>query len=336
VVFDARTIYLGSVKPGAGQHELSFVFTNKSDAEVQVSGVETVQGCRVLGTTRGMIKPGARGFISLLYTPPASPGRFMQAIPVYFDGSLKERYELIITGEVLPREQTPADDFPYQVGELRLKTASLDLGRFRNNEKVTREFKVYNAGKAPMKWRVDPVRTHMDAWFAPHTINPGEEAGMTVVYNASRKGGYGPVTDTLRFYSDVEGVEPIEILLRAYLDEDFTRLKADQLDEAPKVSFTNTSHDFGAVRTDSEVSHTFEIRNKGKRQLMVRKVVSSSPYLQYELENYRIRFNQNVKLKVSYSAVDKPGPFMEQITLICNDPDRPEVNVYVQGAVVKQ
>ncbi|MBE0642316.1 MAG: DUF1573 domain-containing protein [Bacteroidales bacterium] len=335
VAFDARTVYLGSVKPGSGPFELSFVFTNKGDAELQVSGVETTQGCRILGTSRGLIKPGARGFISLLYSPPASPGRFMQAIPVYFDGVLKERYELVVTGEVLPREKTPADDFPFLVGDLRLKTGSLDLCRFRNNEKVTREFRVFNAGKSPMKWRIDPARPHMDAWITPQSLDPGMEAVLTVVYNASRKGGFGPLSDTLRLYSEAEGIEPLEIMLKAYLDEDFSRLKPDQLAEAPKVSFTNTSHDFGAVQTDSEVSHTFEIRNKGKRQLLVRKVVSSSPYLSYELENTRIRFHQAVKLKVLYSAVDKPGPFMEQLTLICNDPDRPEVNVYVQGAVVK-
>ncbi len=335
VVFDGRTAYLGSVKPGSGPYELSFMFTNKGNAEVQVSGVESAAGCRVLGTSRGKVKPGSRGFISLQYTPPLEAGRFMQTITAFFDGALREKFDLIITGEVLPREKTPADDFPFMIGELRMKSASLDLGRFRNSEKVTREFKVLNAGRAPMRWRVDPTRGHMDAWISPQQLEPGQEGVLTIVYNALRKPGFGPVPDTLRFYSEIEGVEPLEIKLSLYLEEDFTRLKADQLADAPKVSFTNTSHDFGAVKTATEVSHTFEIRNKGKRQLMVRKVVTSSPYLQYELENTRIRFNQTVSLKVSYSAVDKPGPFMEKLTLICNDPDRPEVNVYVQGAVIK-
>jgi len=260
----------------------------------------------------------------------------MENFTVFFNGRLDRPMELMFNGEVLPTEKTPADDFPFLYGPLRMRFHDLNLGRFRNTEKVIREFPVYNAGEVPLKLRSGADKPYLDAYLQPDDLLPGMEGRLSITYNAAGNPGYGPMPDTLPLYSGRTGELVISIPLTMYQEEDFSKLNEAQVDVAPRVAFTNTSHDFGVVRAGDEATHTFEISNKGKRQLVVRNVVSSSPFLQYHLESNKIRFNQKVSLKVYFSAVDKPGPFLEQLTLICNDPSRPEVNVYVQGAVVRQ
>lgn len=334
VRFDARSNYVGSFKPGAGSIESTFVFTNKESEVIQISGIHNGNAVRVLGSSRGPVRPGGRGFISLRFQLPETSGRFMETITVYFDPKLEHGIDLIINGEMLPPEKTLADDFPFLIGDIRLKSPSLDLGRFLNSEKVNREFVVLNAGNVPLDYRISGSIMHMDAYFTPAIIHPGETARLFISYNAARKTGFGPLHDTLVMFSNMSDETPLRIPLEVYLEEDFSKLKQDQIDVAPKVSFTNTNHEFGAVTAGTQVVHTFYIKNRGKRQLQIRNVVSSSPYLDFELGSTRVRFQQEVELKVSYNAIDKPGPFLEKLTLICNDPSRPEINVYVQGAVI--
>jgi len=334
VVFDATSVYIGSRKANAGAQEVTYVFTNRSDSPIQITGIQAGEGCRSLGNSRGPVAPGKRGFISFLFTPPVKVGRYISTSVVYFNGDLKKGTELFISGEILPPEKTLADDYPYLSGDLRFKTPTLDLGAFLNTAKVERSFPVMNAAAIPVKYYISASQMHTDAYLMPDILHPGETGSLHIVYNADKKTGYGPVTDTLRLLPDKEGMAPVEVVLEMNLQEDFSRLNTAQVNEAPKVYFTLTNHEFGAVKAGSQVSHTFFIKNSGKRQLFIRNVVSSSPQLDYEMETNRVRFRQEVPIKVIYNALDKSGPFMETLTLICNDPKRPEINVYVQGAVI--
>lgn len=332
--FDATTQYAGGRNPGESSIEFTYMFTNIGQVPVQVSGVNPCQRCEVVTMSRGIVRPGGRGFVAIRYKLPPNPGRFMETFQVYMNNEIHKPVKLSFNGELLPAPREKVQVYAYCYGDVCVSDERLDVGRGLNTSLISKEFTFMNGGNSPLELSGPPLHDYLVADVYPSPLMPGEKGTLKVTYRAAQRHAFGPLKDTLTLYSRSDEIPPIEIPLSVYIDEDFSKLKPDQVTVSPQVSFSETRRDIGAIKRGEETQCTFEIRNKGRRQLIIRNIFATSPMIQVEMPNRVLRQGQTGEIKVFITATAPKGQFMETITIICNDPKRPEANLYVQGVIL--
>src|SRR5687767_9530205 len=147
LTFREETHDFGAIDEQKGPVTHEFVFTNNSPRPVKILKVRASCGCTTPGWSKDVVPPGKQGFIQASYDPKGRPGFFSKSLTVTTDLEANPVI-LQIKGQVTNDEKPVASDYPVAKGNLRLKTASFNMGRvFLKDEYVVREFPVFNSGK---------------------------------------------------------------------------------------------------------------------------------------------------------------------------------------------
>lgn len=113
--------------------------------------------------------------------------------------------------------------------------------------------------------------------------------------------------------------------------------------DAPRVEVPETRHEFGTIGTGAEGSHRFAIRNTGGGPLTLSRGHSSctctvSDFAGAEEEAGEatkvVPAGEETLVTVTWKAKPPGGPFRQQVTVLTDDPRRPEIALVVEGTVV--
>ena len=113
--------------------------------------------------------------------------------------------------------------------------------------------------------------------------------------------------------------------------------------DAPKVEVSETTHLFGAIGTGTSGTHRFEIRNTGERPLTLSRGSSSCSCTVSDFDVAEGGAAESTKIvppgertfvTVKWHGKPPGGPFRQQVTIVTDDPRRPEVVFAVEGTVV--
>lgn len=138
------------------------------------------------------------------------------------------------------------------------------------------------------------------------------------------------------------GSATIEAMLRPWTVGDFSPTAARTDAPAPRADVPFTSHAFGTIGTGAEGSHAFVIRNTGAAPLVLSRGSSSCSCTVSDFEpdagvgsgTKTIPPGEETSVKVTWRGKGGGGPFRQQVTILTNDPARPEIALVVEGAVV--
>ena len=114
IKFDTQNWNFGDVEESGGNVTHIFTFTNISQRPVVVLDVSASCGCTSPSFSRKPVMPGARGEISVVFDPINRPGKFSKGVSVRL--SSNERVSLNIEGNVIPRERSVDELYPFEVG----------------------------------------------------------------------------------------------------------------------------------------------------------------------------------------------------------------------------
>jgi hypothetical protein len=105
----------------------------------------------------------------------------------------------------------------------------------------------------------------------------------------------------------------------------------------------DTTHRFGTIGTGTSGSHRFEIRNVGKRTLSLSRGSSSCSCTVSDFDvsdgaaadsTKVVPPGESTFVTVKWQGKPPGGPFRQQVTIVTDDPHRPEVVFVVEGTVV--
>ena len=94
----------------------------------------------------------------------------------------------------------------------------------------------------------------------------------------------------------------------------------------------NTNYNFQYVKVGAVVKQSFNISNRGKTELVIRKVESSCDCLDITYPQ-KVRFSKEGVFTVVMNTSKKKGSVSETITIITNDPDNPKIVMHITGLV---
>ena len=97
------------------------------------------------------------------------------------------------------------------------------------------------------------------------------------------------------------------------------------------ASVNEDEFDFGKRDTSENGEHEFTVTNRGDRTLTLNHGHSSCSCTVSEIKEGRLAPGQSTKVAVSWRSKGHVGPFQQSVTIVTNDPLRPEITLSIKG-----
>ncbi len=334
MAFESVDHDFGKIKEDAGPADFNFNFKNTGKIPLVISAVNASCGCTTPEWSKEPVLPGKSGFIKVSYNPLNRPGSFNKTVTVVANipnGSVV----LKISGEVLPKTLSLMEQYPIDLGKIRMLNNNLSFVRIKNNETKTDSLKFINLSGAAVKIGLKGVLPYLAVKVVPENVAPNATGFIVVSFNGAQVPELG--FQMCRVYLTYNGEENYNfgVNVTATVEEDFSKLSAKELQNAPAIDFNERVYDFGEITEGKKVEYNFKILNKGKSDLQIRSVKASCGCTAANPTSNVIKPGTNTDLKVVFDSNGKLGLQNKTITIISNDPNSSTSILRISGNVNK-
>ncbi len=322
----------GKFKEADGKVTHKFEFINTGGENLIIQKVTASCGCTAPQWTREPVPPGGKGFVAATYNPAGRPGSFRKYVTVISNtnpGSVR----LTITGEVEPKPRTIEDDYHYVMGPMRLRSNHLAFGSLKFTETAEKKLEIINTSDGKVDIAFEKVPGHITIKAEPASLKPGEKGYLVATYNAPKRNDWGFVIDRMNLRINGVSERNYGLVVSANIEEDFSGMTAEQLDNAPVLKVDNPEFKFGTIKQGAKVEHSYVISNSGKSDLIIRKVKASCGCTAVQPEKKVIAPGESVKIKTTFNSAGKMGNQNKTVTIISNDPRKSKMILWVKGEV---
>lgn len=319
IVFEKTQHNYGSFKESDGVQTATFEFTNEGTVPLILNDVNASCGCTAPDWTRQPVPPGGKGIIKLAYDPANRPGAFSKTATVRSNAETP-MVVLTISGRVEERQRTIAEQYPREIGELRAERNHISFPTIKQSEVRTETLELVNDTDKPVTVGFRQLPPHIKASVQPQSIPAKGKGILTVTYDGKGANTYGFASH--RIYLSLNGSNDYKssIGVSATIEEDFSALSADEMANAPVATFNTTSFDLGDMKSGDKKDYTFELVNKGKRDLHIRNIRASCGCTAVSPSKNVIAPGETVPIKVVFDSTGKKGRQSKTVTVITNDP----------------
>lgn len=322
----------GTIKEDGGKVTYVFGLFNRGDEPLTIEKVKTPCGCTTPYWTKDVIPPGEGGYVEAEFDPLHRPGVFNKVLTVHTNAETKLHY-LTIIGEVLPRKRTVADNFPAKRGNLRFKLPQLYLGKVNTKAVDTTHFTIYNEGANTVNILGAEAPSHIKVDVVEGTIKPGGFGKIVLSYDAMKRADLGFLTDEIVLKTTDE-VEPNkDMMVMAEVEIYFGPLTPKQLAQAPKLVIEPMELDLGVMKVGEIATGKFLIRNDGKTQMKIIKIMPECGCTSTKAPAERINPGESTVLEVEFDSKDQDGHVVKVIDFYCNDPINSHVELKIKSVV---
>ena len=334
ISFQEDTHNFGKFQESAGKVTHQFEFVNTGGSDLIVQRVTASCGCIAPSWTREPIPPGGKGFVAATYNPAGRPGSFRKYITV-ISNSNPGSIRLTITGEVIPKPKSIEDDYRYAMGPMRLKSNHLAFGNIKNTQKNEKRLEVINNSDESVQIAFERIPGHIAIAAEPETLKPKQKGYLVAHYNAPQRNDWGFVIDRMGLKINGVSERNYSLVISANIEEDFAAMTAGQLANAPVLEVDDSEFKFGKLNQGEKVEHAFALSNKGKSDLIIRKVKASCGCTAVQPEKKVIQPGETIQIKTVFNSAGKVGNQNKTITIITNDPKNSKTILWVKGEVIK-
>jgi len=332
VEFPQTTVNFGNINIEGGRVSYDFVFKNVGTAAVQLTSVIAGCGCTTTSWTKEEVKPGEQGYVRAVFDPKGRQGPIDKIVTVQTNGE-PAILNLRLEGNVVPTRSYFDDIYKYRYGNLAVSTNSLDLKKIYNTGSDSARIYIYNLANKNIKiTKIEAPRTLYITKYYDEMV-PNGEMVLNIKYKAVEPIEFGPSKHEIKLYTTDDSLPVKSIFVYVDVVEDFSYLKGKAAKKAPKAEFDKTEHDFGNIRLVDEASTIFTLTNKGKNDLIIRKIIRSCNCISIEPSVTVIKKGKSAAIKVSYKSVNTAGQDQRTVKLILNDPQKTEVTLTINAYI---
>ncbi len=323
----------GEIKETDGPVSHTFKFMNVGSGALAIMDVKATCGCTLPDWSKKVILPGDTGFVTVQYNPYNRPGIFRKSLTINTN-AVEPTSFVYIKGAVKPRPETIIDNLPTEMGALRIRYKSFNLGRMTNEKVFSKAFDVYNQGEEPLTFLSEyEAPDNLKVAFEPMTLEPGELGALTLSYDPTNPELLGFNSHKLIINTDEqEGAEKSFNVL-ATVEEYFPKLSKIEAMKVPTLTFDTDLYEFGTVDQGEIVTGVFTITNNGVNPLEIRTTRSNCDCTKAQVDRSTIPSGETASLKVMFDTSGRKGNQMKMVTVFSNDPNNPTQTVMLKGKV---
>lgn len=334
--FDHTTWNFGDVDEKKGKVEHIFTFENKSTKPIVIVDVVSGCGCTTPSYSRKPILAGERGEIKVAFDPTNRPGKFSKGVSVMTSASTTA-VTLMLEGNVIPREKTTEELYPFEVGEgVRLSSNFHTFAYVGRGEKVSERIGWINTSRRDVEFKLLPKQQSGMAHIeAPQVMKAGQRGEIVISYevgaNSTR---YGTLEDM--FGMSVNGREAAMIITMSAIAVDSFDRATDDI-SLPSCELSKKFIKFGDVKYGKTTTdESLLLVNEGGSDLIIRAVEWNTKALDCSLKaGDRVKAGERIVLKLRLNTANcNHGVWVDRLKIITNDPARPMQTLRITAIVV--
>ena len=121
------------------------------------------------------------------------------------------------------------------------------------------------------------------------------------------------------------------------VSEDFSQLTPGQRTNAPEISLDTQKIDLGTISADKPVSVSFNITNKGKLPLIIRRIQAVDPAItKIDISSDKIKKGKSARLKLIFDPSKTASEIINsRISITANDPANPLTVIRVTAELMR-
>lgn len=331
--FDLPRHNFGKINEQDGVVEHSFAYRNIGKFPVSIIAVESGCGCTVADYDRTPIKPGQQGVVTIVFDPRNRIGALDRTVTVRMDGKPEYAY-LTFVGEVVNPESEYIGLFPAKQGNARFSSYNVTFDKIMDTKTDSVTISMLNTSNKIMHITSLKSPLHIRAEASKSAIVPNEAVSIKVYFYGEFVKDYGHRTDEIFIQTSDDSIPKKILTVRSSIYQDFSKLTPQQREKPPVVSVTETEHDFGELYLGETGVHEFKITNKGKSDLLIKKVKTSCGCTVTSYSKEVIKKGKTGTITVKLNTRDLRGNVSKDVTVIVNDPKQQAVVFKVKAKVV--
>ena len=321
ITFEKTEHDFGKINEADGRVSTVFEFKNEGMAPLVLSNVRASCGCTTPTWTKEPIEPGQTGSITVTYNPNGRPGRFQKTVTITSNATEPTK-RVYIKGEVIPKQAKPVNQFKVAVGDLSMKTLTLDLGQVKKGENKNGELEYTNLTKEDHK--VELATNSADSYLINQvtlpTVKANEVGKFIFALDTKATKLYGPVE--VYAYVVVDGKrnisEAYKLTIKANIVEDFSNLSIEDKQQAPIIEVEN-EYNIGKIAAGKVLKYVLPVKNIGVKPLEIRRVYSLDKALTCK-QPKAIKSGKKGAVTVDINTKGmKPGNYTREVIVISND-----------------
>ena len=242
---------------------------------------------------------------------------------------------LLMPGINALAQKTINDEYPTAMGHLQINTPQVNLNTINYSETRTDTLKIYNVWNQKMSLSILNLPEHITCKLIPELLLPNQSGIVVITYDASKSNNFGPVFESISISTNdsVQLQKPLYII--ANIVEDFSKLTAEQLQNAAKIKFENTTFNFGTIKEGEKIITDFIFTNEGNDELFIRKVKAGCGCTAANADKSQLMKNEKSFIHVLIDTKKRAGQFHKMVTVYCNDPEQSIITLNINGKVEK-
>ena len=336
LTFEETEHDFGQVNEG-GKISTEFTFKNEGMTPLVLSNVRASCGCTTPIWPKEPIEPGQVGTITVQYNTNGRPGRFQKTVTITSNAK-ESTTRIYIKGEVLPKQAKPVNKYTVAVGELNMKSMTLDLGTIKKGgEAATGELEYTNLTQADhhVELATSSADNFMFSQVTLADIKPNEVGKFVFMLETQVTKLYGPIE--VNAYVVIDGKKVLDdahkLTIKANIVEDFSNLSTEQKQQAPIIEIL-AEHNVGTIALGKNVKYSLPIKNSGVNALEVHRVYTDDANLVIKSAPKAIKSGKKGMVSVDIQAKDlKPGNYTRKLVIITNDYQNPIKNIKLNFTV---
>lgn len=328
--FETTEYNFGDIREENGKVSYEFRFKNTGSSPLIITMVSSSCGCTTPYYTREPVLPQKEGTIKVEFDPSNRPGQFIKTITIKSNAD-NSPITLKITGNVI--ENKKISNYRYKIGDLRLENIHFQIGNITKGEIKTKSIGVYNTSNTPLKIEFKNNPKYIIMSTHPVIIPPQSYGEITCEFNTNLTDDWDYIIDRIQLSINGKIITENNLVVTAIIKEDFSKLSEDYLKRAPIAYFENNTFDFGEVKQETKVQAEFLLVNKGKENLIIRKIYSSCGCTVVQPEKKIISPGESIKIKTIFDTSGRSGDQNTSVYVITNDPKNYKQVLKIYGKV---
>lgn len=337
ITFEETTYDFGDIYEEDGKATHVFKFKNTGTSPLVVSRVRASCGCTTPTWTRSPIEPGKSGTITVAYNPAGRPNAFTKSIAV-MSNAKDEQVVLLIKGVVISKSAAENHKLPVVIGDLRLKTKSIQMNNVYKGSTQIRSVEIQNTSKANIKPSLQNLPPHITAKVTPEELAPNQEGQITFTLNTNNCNQWGPIQQDVYLVLNNKKVfsNDYKLMVFGNIVENFSKLSLEDKRKAPIVELSTRNVNFDVVKVGSKKSYKIKVSNKGVDPLEIRRVLNNNKELEVKVDKPSVKAGRSTDIELVLDSKNLvPGVYKKSFTIQTNDPDRSIMIVVVDWIIKK-
>ncbi|MBT8327521.1 MAG: DUF1573 domain-containing protein [Bacteroidia bacterium] len=334
IVFEKKEIDFGTVIIEHGIVSATYSFTNKSENEFVISGIDAACGCTNPRSSKKKYAPGESGTITAEFNPKGMTGDVHKWI--YVKGNYNDATQIDLGFNAILKSTLTRDarSYPGEFGYLVVDKINVGYGIIKGKKIQYDSVLLKNEGYHAIT--VKSAR-NLPSWITienlPLNINSGTTKHLQLKINTTDLDTVGPYVGTIQLLTNDQFFPKKSINYYATFEMDFSKMKRRERKKAPKFEVDTKTVDLGNMKSGELKSEAFTITNTGKNPLLIKRVESDCTCAILNDLKTRIGAGESITVRAQLDTLFKQGRQSKTITIYTNDPLNPKVKIVVTALV---